>query len=295
MNFPDKTAIAPYSPACVLRAKGPDAYSFLQSQFTNDLGKMTTDGSIYGLWLDRRGRVVADSWVARMGAPDEILIVSIDCPASVVDAHLQAHIVADEVEVADETPQWKAMALVGPGIGPRSAGAGVMLRGRRGAAEGLEWLVPAVEWPVVLSATRGLSRAAPGDLELMRIRARVPRVLQDIGPADIPNEGGLDRDAISYSKGCYTGQEVMARVRALGRVRRVLVHVEGPGGPPATPAALWSGGLRTGEIRSAAPNAQGFEGLALVQVPPAAAYALESDSPPQVSVKASGAGSLDSV
>ena len=110
------------------------------------------------------------------------------------------------------------------------------MRGRRGAAEGLEWLVPAVEWPVVLSATRGLSRAAPGDLELMRIRARVPRVLQDIGPADIPNEGGLDRDAISYSKGCYTGQEVMARVRALGRVRRVLVHVEGPGGPPATPA-----------------------------------------------------------
>jgi len=290
MNLPEKTAVLPYLPACVLRATGPDAYIFLQSQFTNDLGKMTTDGSVYGLWLDRRGRVVADSWVARAGAQEEFLIVSLDSPAAAVEEHLKAHIVADEVEVTDETPQWRAMALIGAGDVTPPEGPGVMLRGRRGAPGCLEWLVPAAQWPGVLSATRGLAPAAQGDLELMRIRARIPRVLQDIGPADIPNEGGLDQDAISYSKGCYTGQEVMARVKALGRVRRVLVHVGGPGVPPAVPAALWSGGLRAGDIRSAAPNAQGYEGLALVQVPPAPAYSLGPGSPAEVSVRAPVAG-----
>ena len=101
--------------------------------------------------------------------------------------------------------------------------------------------------------------------------AGIPSVPGDIGPADLPNEGGLEADAISYSKGCYLGQEVMARIKSLGRVRRTLVRVTGTVAPPAVPAGLWQGERREGELRSAAPTPGGFDGLALVSVTSAAA------------------------
>jgi folate-binding protein YgfZ len=107
----------------------------------------------------------------------------------------------------------------------------------------------------------------------MRISSGIPSVPADIGPSDLPNEGGLDRDAISYSKGCYLGQEVMARIKSLGRVRRTLVRVRGAGEAPALPAALWRGDRREGEIRSAIPGPGGFEGIALVSVAGAASGA----------------------
>jgi hypothetical protein len=107
----------------------------------------------------------------------------------------------------------------------------------------------------------------------------------DIGPADLPNEGGLDAQAISYSKGCYLGQEVMARVRATGRVRRTLVRVRGSGLLPALPAGLWRGDRREGELRSAAALGDGFVGLALLSVGAACAggaLAVAPGGPPAV-------------
>jgi hypothetical protein len=100
----------------------------------------------------------------------------------------------------------------------------------------------------------------------MRIAAGIPSIPDDIGPGDLPNEGGLEAVAVSYSKGCYLGQEVMARLRTRGRVRRRLARAAGRGPAPALPAALWRDGKRDGELRSVAPTADGsgYVGLALV-------------------------------
>jgi folate-binding protein YgfZ len=234
---------------------------------------MTTGGSVYGLWLDRRGRVIADSHVVRGPGTDGYFIVSERSDPAVLAAHLRGHIVADEVEVGDETGAWRALALVGAGTGAWLASEprpGFHFPGRRSRGENHEWLVPAAGWEAAAAAVRGLRELDRDAVELLRIRDAIPGVPADIGPADLPNEGGLDSDAISYSKGCYLGQEVMARVKALGRVRRRLVRVRGEGRPPALPAALWQGADRAGELRSAAPDGGGFAGLALV---PAAAGA----------------------
>ncbi|HEY1848655.1 MAG TPA: tRNA-modifying protein YgfZ, partial [Opitutaceae bacterium] len=109
------------------------------------------------------------------------------------------------------------------------------------------------------------------DAERERIAACIAAVPCDIGAADLPNEAGLDQVAISYSKGCYTGQEVMARIKSLGRVRRRLVRLRGPGSPPRGGSPLWSGGARQGEIRSAVGVPAGFEALAMVAVGSSAA------------------------
>jgi folate-binding Fe-S cluster repair protein YgfZ len=87
-----------------------------------------------------------------------------------------------------------------------------------------------------------------------------------VGPGDLPNEAGLEAEAISYTKGCYLGQEVMARLKSMGQVRRRLVRVGGAGESiPALPVPLFGGGRAVGELRSAVRDgAGGWSGLAML-------------------------------
>ena len=90
----------------------------------------------------------------------------------------------------------------------------------------------------------------------------------DLGGGDLPNEGGLEAAAISYTKGCYLGQEVMARLKLKGRIRRRIRRVSGPGPVPALPAALWQGETKVGELRTAAADEAeaGWVGLARLTI-----------------------------
>jgi tRNA-modifying protein YgfZ len=269
MKIPPPAMCFRYAPACVLRVSGPDAATFLQGQFTNDLSKLTSGGSAYGLWLDRKGRVIADSQVICSSEGESFSIVSLGSSADVIAKHLGDHIIADEVEIADETANFKAVALIGPGAAAWLATqevAGLRFPGRRALGENWEWVYPVTGSATVEPALADLGHADAMAIERMRIEASIPAVPADIGPADLPNEGGLDEVAISYSKGCYLGQEVMARVKNLGRVRRRLVRVRGTDSPPTAPAVLWFAGRQEGEIRSLAPEGPGFAGLALVAV-----------------------------
>jgi tRNA-modifying protein YgfZ len=274
MKIPAAISIFPYSPACLLRVSGPDSRTFLQGQFTNDLNPLIPGKAVYGLWLDRKGKVIADSNVIQDKDASEFWVASIGSPARLIEEHLGGHIIADDVSLADETGAWRAVSLIGAGAGswladvPRE---GFCFPGRRASVENWEWFFPAAELAQVNESLAGARALDPASLERLRINSGIPSVPADIGPADLPNEGGLDREAISYSKGCYLGQEVMARIKALGRVRRTLVRVRGTGAPPLLPAALWRGEGRVGELRSAVAEGEGFAGLALVSVASAAA------------------------
>src|SRR6202790_3807710 len=143
MKILESVAAFPYQPACLLRATGADVETFLQGQFTNDLSKLRTSGALYGLWLDRKGHVIGDSHVIRAKGPDEFWIASISSPAAAIERHLAAHIIADQVELADETSGWRGTSLIGPGAGDWLAGesrAGFVFPGRRTSVESWEWI-----------------------------------------------------------------------------------------------------------------------------------------------------------
>lgn len=293
-NLPPTVAVHRYRPACVLRVEGSDAASFLQGQFSNDLGRLEPGGEAYGLWLDRRGRVVADSHVVRAPAGGGYWVASVSSAAADVMRRLGDFIIADDVALEDRTAGWSALALVGEGSGawlraqPR---AGLVLGGRRAAGESWEWMLPEPARAGAEGALGGARALSGEEVELMRIDAGLASVPRDIGPGDLPNEGGLEGAAISYSKGCYLGQEVMARLRGRGTVRRALVRVRGRGAPPPLPAALWSGDRASGELRSAAPEGTGagFRGLAIVPVAsasPGTPLGLERGGAPALEVAA---------
>ncbi|WP_169829275.1 YgfZ/GcvT domain-containing protein [Lacunisphaera limnophila] len=261
----------------MLRVRGPDANSYLQGQFTQDL-KQAKMGPCYGLWLDQKGKVLADSHIQQI-AENEYLVISLTAPAAVLQARLEAYLIADEVELHDETGEWVSVLLWGDNkpVFPLPVGA-VGFPSRRAGVGAGEILVPAAQAEALLAQVRHF--AVVGDraaAELARLRAGMPSVPADLGPRDLPAEGALDEVAISYTKGCYLGQEVMARLKNLGQVRRALHVVGGVGAPPAPGTVLYQGERKAGEVRSGAADGGNFLAMAmlsLVQLDPAAPLGL---------------------
>jgi folate-binding protein YgfZ len=236
---------AHFAPAdtAVVRVTGEDAAAFLQGQCTTDLrGVALTDA----LWLNRKGRVLAHTVVARE-ADGSFLLFCPHLPAAELIAIVTANVIADDVVATDETALWSRWVVWG--AEPAIAGAKFFATRRYG--------VPA--WDVLTP----VGVAAPGEpaslaeLAALRIRAGVPAVPADCGANEFPQECGLDA-WVSYTKGCYLGQEVMARIQSMGSLRRILRRVTGPvavGQELKTPE-----GKVVGAVRSAA----GEDGLALV-------------------------------
>ena len=272
-----------------LRVTGMDALSFLQGQFTQELREGRGAAASYGLWLNQKGKVVADSWVLRV-SEEECWVWSAFAAAEVIRERLEAYVIADDVVIEDATgtvESWVAVgeagraALVAAGVPPPAAGAwwrgeaGWVWAGRRGVDVAWEWVRPE---GAGAAAMGGRAEAAGEGVELSgetlerwRIEAGVPRVPEDVGGEDLPGEAGLETVAISYTKGCYLGQEVMARLKALGRVRRRLVRVSGPGAVPAgAERELWAGAVAAGNVRTAVARAEGegggWVGLAMVKL-----------------------------
>lgn len=279
-----------WQPAACLRVTGEDALTFLQGQVTNNLAKLIPGGAVYGLLLNQKGKVVADVFVTGTGE-SEFQLVSYHSPATVIRERLEAYIIADDVTIHDETDAWRGITCFTEA--PRDEllaqlPGEVTFRGRRGVAAHWELLIrPEVRSSVVTQLTPALA-VSEQEIERRRIAAAIPAIPQDIGSGELPNEGSLEEIAISYTKGCYLGQEVMARLKSMGQVRRKLMRLSGEAAMPDLPAPLFAGGKRVGELRSAVTTPEGFDGLALVtlmHVPADGKLALAADGPAVVALR----------
>jgi folate-binding protein YgfZ len=269
MQHSELTAAHIWEPAAWLQVSGADAFNFLQGQFTNDLRLLEEQPAVYGLWLNEKGKVQADSFVLR-GEDNTFWVGSYFSPAAALCERLKAFVIADDVTIADCTAGSRGLTLIGSAASEMAEKFGGALRfpGRRATVPCMELIFAAETQPAVEArmVELNLLPLPAGDMELFRIKASITAVPRDIGPDDLPNEGGLDAVGISYTKGCYLGQEVMARLKSMGQVRRQLLRVTGAGAPPVLPATLYNGPKRMGELRSAAPDSEGFVGFALLSL-----------------------------
>ncbi len=276
-----------YQPAAWLVVRGGDAADFLQGQFTNDLRAAMEDACVYGLWLDHRGKVQADGWILRESA-EAFHVFSYTCPGALIRDRLESHIIADDVEVEESGPV-EALSLYGPeasgmlgsaGLAPPEPGGftrGGELRvfpGRRSARPSYELLPlgPGAghDWRARVEEAVAKAQAtlvSADQLQRERLAAGIPAVPGEIGPGDLPAEGGLVADAVSLTKGCFLGQEVVARMHHVGRARRVLCRITGSGPVPSTPVVLSrADGETAGELRSAVPDGpEQWMGMAMVK------------------------------
>ncbi|MDB6168722.1 MAG: folate-binding protein [Verrucomicrobia bacterium] len=289
MNPENPPAFHRWRPAALLRVSGEDSATFLQGQFTNDLQKIIPGGAVYGLWLNQKGKTLADSFVVRI-SKHEFRVVSYFSAAAVIRERLEAYVIADDVVIEDLTAQATAMTVFGDDPIPSAIPANALtFSGRRARTPHTEIIFPSGESRPHGGSMFPNAEISRLEMERRRINARIPAVPFDIGPADLPNEGGLERQAISFTKGCYLGQEVMARLKSMGQVRRTLGFVKGSGAAPLAPAALFQAGRKIGELRSAVGEGGNWIGLALLsrlQVAHGKGLALDATGPAEIFIGA---------
>ncbi|HRE79677.1 MAG TPA: hypothetical protein PLN52_01455 [Opitutaceae bacterium] len=267
-----------WRPQAVLKVTGEDALTFLQGQVTQDLKLGSSSAVHYGLWLTPKGRVFADSVFFILG-PQDVVMVSERTPAALLCSRMEQYIIADDVYIEDITEKFSGLDIYGVGHARR------MSSGEKEVPSPGQWVsfeggFLFHRWPVVSGIFRAIfarekERLVSGipEAELSttitewdRIARGIPSVPDDVGPGELPNEAGLEAVAISYTKGCYLGQETMARLKSLGQIRRQLVRIQGTGLIPLTrPLSVFQEGKRVGDLKTTAVAPDGgYLGFALI-------------------------------
>jgi folate-binding protein YgfZ len=255
-------AVGPLLAPAFLRFSGKDARSFLHRMSTQDLERLTPGGSAHAAFLSARGRLLGEGTVLVRG--DDVLLALEPAAAAATREHLERYVIMDDVAV-EEGPAFRVLPVLGPEGPARLAGrapaAPRVPNGRRGVPSLDLWLEKA-EGEALRAAlvAEGLLALGEEELEALRIAGGAARFGADVDASRLPMEAGLTRSAISFTKGCYIGQEVVLRATARGHLQRGLVQlVLPPGAGPGTP--LLAGGEEVGTVTSAADTPEGRVGL----------------------------------
>jgi folate-binding protein YgfZ len=207
-----------------LRLRGADLRKFLQGQLSQDLGRLSAGHALYAGFHNPQGRVIALLWLLQLETDDLLAVLPRELVGE-VSTRLRKFVLRAKVHLQDESAEWHiAGALAGDAPSaalPQACGevarAGDAHLLRLAGPQGRFWLLHPKEAPV--TRTRGGLRA--DDWELAAIAAGEPQVYAATGEQFVAQMLNLDLlGGIAFDKGCYTGQEVIARAHYRGRVKR---------------------------------------------------------------------------
>jgi tRNA-modifying protein YgfZ len=226
-------------------ARGRDRARFLHNITSNDVKQLTPGGGCYAFLLNPQGRIQADPFL--LCFEDRFLIGAEPELRERVIQHIRRYIIADQVELEDVSDRSVELAVEGPGAGAalRTLGAPtpqpefshapwgdvLVVNATLTGQPGFRLILPAERKEAVIRnlESAGAVRANDADARLARIENGLPRYGEDIDDKSLPQETGRMNAAVSFSKGCYLGQEIVERVRARGHVNRKLELIELPG------------------------------------------------------------------
>lgn len=263
----DQTAVY-HRPDGVVRVAGPDRLPYLHSLLSQDLESATAGTVKDFLYLDAKGNHLA-AGTAVVHAEAVYLVVPPDVAADLAE-RLDRFRFMMQVEVSDISAEWSVASQRGPGQvdapGARSQpltaaphGPGLVIRDRDGGVD----LMGPKDWVGERSDELGLPTATPEDWQRWRIMAGRPGWDSEITAGRRTQELGLLPTHVHLRKGCYPGQESIAKIYNLGRPRRALAVIRSDGA--LTPGTPLGDGRRPGEVTSASPLPDGGSvGLALV-------------------------------
>jgi folate-binding protein YgfZ len=263
-----------------LVVSGRDRAAYLQGLLTNDIGALGPGQGCYAAYLTAQGRMITDLHGYELGA-----VMVLTRPLEVKDSvlkRLDQFIFSEDVQLGDVTGAFASRTVIGPEAAEIVSHA-LQLTGSPALAElpehgnlrtqfsglpivvlkvtdtgepGFELMIDPSEMPGLAAAlhSAGAADIDPALAEVLRVEAGVPKFHRDMDEETIPLEAGIESRAISQTKGCYVGQEVIIRVlhRGHGRVARRLVGLAFDGGEvPAPEAVVIADGREAGRITSA--------------------------------------------
>jgi len=259
---------------------GPDRVRYLNAILTNNVKDLPAGSGNVSLLLNPQGHILAE--IETYAFADRLFCVSYAMIREQLIADLDKYIIMDDVTLTDETEKYGTLALEGPKAAPlvrdisgvdlavmkdlQSADGEVgtipcrVVKRSQGDVAGAEFIVERAKlaelWPILLDAARKQGGGPMGYTALsgQRLAQGVPWFGYDFGEKQIPHEAGLEKSHISYTKGCYTGQEIVERVRSRGQVNRKRVQLLFSSGPipPAGEMLMMMEGKDVGTVTRAA-------------------------------------------
>ena len=298
----DAAVVCDLTPLATLRVAGPDAAAFLQGQFTNDVAALAEGAAQYSAWCSPKGRMLANFLLLRTSASTfEILL-----PSSMIAAmrkRLTMFVLRSKVTIDDTSAECIRIGVGGPAATAalRTASIDVpALFQYRTLDGGLIVAVPGDRFIALVQAVgaealwdRLAGAALPAAFSVwqwLAIRAGVPIVTAETTDRLVPQMANWDAlDGVSFRKGCYTGQEIVARTQYLGRLkeRTYLAHVDAA--PPAAGEKLYSaafGEQSCGIVLNAAASPDGGSDLvAALQIAAVQSGDVRIGSPQGISIR----------
>jgi tRNA-modifying protein YgfZ len=258
---------------------GPDSAEYLQGQVTNDVQALEPGRGCYAALLSPKGRILGDMRLL-VRSPEEIWLDTEASSLAAVRSNLDMYKIGRRVEIRDRTEDRSILSLIGPGarevaganppaaehafVESEIAGAPVLVVR---TDVGVDLLLEATaKKPVRLAlAERGALAVTEAAAEVIRVERGRPRYGVDMTEDNLPGEMGLEERAVSFTKGCYVGQEPVARMHYRGHPNR---HLRGLrlSSPAAPGQPLLNGEREVGALTSACLSPTfGPIGLAIVR------------------------------
>ncbi len=232
----------------LIRLTGEDRARLLHAMTTNHIELLKPGEWCYTFFLNAQGRILADAYV--VCRESELLLDVEPERRAFVFEHLDKYIIADDVTLEDVSEQYAVIGVEGPGAAEPEALAGITVTGAGGGRVYLD--AARREVFVAKLAAAGVVEADAEAVNVVRLEHARPRYGVDITDAHLVQETKM-MHAVSFSKGCYLGQEIVERVRARANPHKYLtqVMIESTAVPEAG-AELRGGDAVTGKVTSAA-------------------------------------------
>ena len=205
------------TPGIRLRLSGADAFRYLNGQITRDLKRLGDQEALPACILTPKGKLCALLLIHREG--DDLIVESDVEVGEALRVRLERYLVADDVVITEESCP-ERVHLFGNALEEAKKSSGGISLSRLGVA-GCDLPAESLDPTVELMD--------PSLVEILRIERGIPAWGREIGPETLPPEAGLDRTCIDYDRGCYPGQEVISRLKSIGRVNRLLHGFRGDG------------------------------------------------------------------
>jgi folate-binding protein YgfZ len=257
---------------------GPDRVRYLNAILTNNIKDLLPSHGVVSLLLNPQGHILDE--IETYALPESLFCVSYALTRERLIESLEKYIIMDDVTLADDTPRFGTLALEGPlaarvvaelaGIDlstlaelqrmDSQAGAipCTVIRRSPGKFPGAEFLVERQHlqslWQILEDQVTSSGGGPIGytALSALRLEQGIPWFSYDFGEKQIPHEAALETSHISYTKGCYTGQEIVERVRSRGQVHRRRVGLLFTGGTPPPGEVLTLAGKEAGHVTRSA-------------------------------------------
>ena len=202
-------------PRLEIRLSGADAFRYLNGQVTRDLARMGESEALPACILNPKGKLCAPLLIRRQGG--DLIVESEPTLEEALLARLERYIVADDVTLSVEPPR-SVIHLFGKTATeePWASAKGIVVT-RLGH--------PGKDLDRATAEAVGVELIDPILLEILRIERGIPAWGSELSEETLPPEAGLDRTHIDYNRGCYPGQEVISRLKSVGRVNRLLHHL----------------------------------------------------------------------